>query len=312
MLPYLKALLGKLFGPHPLQWVGLLMAFAAAPHVLLVEAGFRPWEGTQGFRKPVLFFVSTGMTLWSLGYIRTLFSDQRERLGFGNRCLDSILAISLILEVSLIAMQAWRHVASHFNHDTPTDRAVELAMLGFIFIASLIILRDTFRVFRPLSTDIANAVAIRAGMVLLMVSVIIGYTISVYGWMQLSAGGDPTTIPPRGVMKFPHGAAIHSLQLFPCVSWLAWAMQSRKALLAVQFAIASQCALLLYAIRQTCLGRDRWEITPQADPLIPWQLDSVIVGPTLLLLIGLLAGLSLWFAIDLGNGLRSRSITKQT
>jgi hypothetical protein len=315
MFPFLKVQFGKLLGTHPLQWVGWLMAFAAVPHLLFVAAGFRPWEGSQGFRKPILFFVSTGMTVWSLGYIRTLFSDPRKRLGIVNGCLDFILAVSLILEVALIAKQAWRRVHSHFNQATPTDRAVEIAMLVCIFIASLIILRDCIRVFRPLSTDIANALAIRTGMVLLMVSVLIGYTISVYGWMQLSAGGDPTTVPPRGVMKFPHGAAIHALQLLPCVSWLAWAMQSRQAVLSVQLAIASQCTLLVYAIRQTCMGLDRWEIIQSTDPQIPWQFSRAIVGPyvgpSLLLLVGLLGGLSLWYAIDIRNRKHIRSRINQ-
>jgi len=235
------------------------MTAVAIPHALIVGLELRPWLGDMGFRKPILFFVSTGLTVWSLGYLRMLLMPSQGWRCKWNRSIDLLLGVALSVEVSLIAVQAWRGRKSHFNHSTLIDRNIEVVMTFCIAIATAIVVYDTFRSFRRLATSCANAWALRAGMLFLTVSCALGFGISIYGWRLMSHGVSPSIVLPRGVLKFPHGAAIHALQLLPAIAGISGWIQSRLGVQAVVAAITGQALFLGYSMRQTWLGHDRWE-----------------------------------------------------
>ena len=71
------------------------------------------WEGALSWRKPALFGISGGLTVWSLGWVMThLIPGTRDK--FWSR----VMAWSLLWEVGLITLQCWRGVPSHFNDAT--------------------------------------------------------------------------------------------------------------------------------------------------------------------------------------------------
>ena len=81
--------------------------FALAITVFLLTSGFvhlailgvfgTTWHGPLSFRKPALFGISGGMTMWSLAWLMTQLSRSRF-----DRLLINAIAISLFIEVSLI------------------------------------------------------------------------------------------------------------------------------------------------------------------------------------------------------------------
>ena len=115
----------------------------------------------------------------------------------------------------MITLQRWRGTASHFNHATTIDEIIDFSMLGLIVIAFLGICYFTVRCFGNLKLDADYQLALRAGMVFLFASCLIGFVISVYGYERLAAGLSPEKVGKSGVPKFPHGIAIHALQLLP-------------------------------------------------------------------------------------------------
>ena len=70
------------------------------------------WEGPVSWRKPILFGISTGMTVLSIGWLVPKLRPSKIDM-----FLSAGLGISLVVEVALITVQQWRGVASHFNHD---------------------------------------------------------------------------------------------------------------------------------------------------------------------------------------------------
>jgi RsiW-degrading membrane proteinase PrsW (M82 family) len=62
-----------------------------------------------------------------------------------------------------------------------------------------------------------------------------------------------------GVLKFPHGVALHAIQMLPIVAWLAHILKLPNAVRIVQGALASQLFFLCYAIWQTSQGRERFD-----------------------------------------------------
>ena len=93
--------------------------------VWLIDRG--PWDGDVAWRKPILFGLSTGFTVLSIGWLYPKLKPYPF-----DRILCGLFTSSMVAEVALITVQQWRGVASHFNHATPFDSSVERLMTYLI------------------------------------------------------------------------------------------------------------------------------------------------------------------------------------
>jgi hypothetical protein len=240
------------------------------------------WEDPISFRKPILFGISTGVTLGSL--LMLLDELRPRRL---DTWLRAVLCSTLTLEVILITIQPWRGEGSHFNRSGPLNATIEFAMLVLILTAVLIIAYLTLRsafpgAFRPI--PVARVAGHRWGMLFLLVSCALGIWITIEGSAQLARGGDPGLMGEQGVLKFPHGATLHAIQTLVIWAWICDWIGSRYAWHSVTWLAASHLLLLIYSMRQTLLGRGRWEMDAVGSGLL-----------TGIALTGLLSiGLALW------------------
>ncbi|MEU7747714.1 hypothetical protein [Nonomuraea sp. NPDC049158] len=123
--------------------IGLLLIISGLVHlgVLVVDGG--PWDGPVSWRKPFTFGVSFGLSVLSLTWV-----SQCIRLR-GRNILLGVFAVASVVEVTLISVQAWRGVPSHFNMSTDVDSLIAriLAAGGFTLIAVAIFM--TISAFRP-------------------------------------------------------------------------------------------------------------------------------------------------------------------
>ena len=216
------------------------------------------WEGHVSWRKPILFGISTGMTVLSIGWL-----VPKLQLKKFDTLLYAVFGVSLVAEVALITVQQWRGVASHFNHDGYLNTSIENWMTYLIVIATLALAEFTRRSFTSLEASHDLKLAIRAGMVFLMASCLIGFAILYHGNAEVLAGNNPSTYGKAGMTKFPHGVAIHSLQLFPLACWLMakfrFTIEQRTRL--IGYLIASSTMMLLFSVVQTLSGRARFDLT---------------------------------------------------
>ena len=236
---------------------GIAMVVSGLAHAVVWAITGESWEGPLSIRKPVLFGISTGVTLISLGWIQ-----QKLKPAFYDRWLGRIMAATLLIEVGFITIQYWRGHASHFNHDTTLDLVIERSITILIFIACVAILDIARRSFLYLDAPENMKLAIRGGLVFLLVSCGLGFFILFYGEHLVNRGQSPTTFGRAGVLKFPHGIVIHAIQYLPI---LAWAMSLLKIpdqqnIRAVWFAIMSLATFLLFSCWQTFNGLDRFNI----------------------------------------------------
>jgi hypothetical protein len=125
-----------------------------------------------------------------------------------------------------------------------------------------------FRQATPLAADML--LAARAGLVLLVVSCLLGIWVNVLGELRQAAGLEPERFGAAGVPKFPHGAVIHALQWLPLFAWAARMAGccERVRLRMVAFATLGTLLVGIYAVVQTMLGRSRWDATPASLPLL--------------------------------------------
>lgn len=269
------------------MFVSALLLASGCVHLAMFAILGTTWQGPLSLRKPALFGISGGITMWSLAWLMTqLRPKQLDRL------LVNSLAIALLMEVVLITLQYWRGVPSHFNHSTNLDAAIEFSMLGLILFVTGGIFYLTVRTCWLRAIEPAMAIAIRGGMLLLAISCLLGIATSVLGEMNLTAGRSAELLGRAGVLKFPHGVALHAIQMLPFVAWLARLLNLDHSVRIVTSALVAQILFLLYALWQTGYGRDRFD----------W--DSI--GGSILAMVALLSlypafALSLGFARNLGR-----------
>jgi hypothetical protein len=244
----------------PLAWIGLVLIASGLAHAILYAVVGGPWEGAVSWRKPILFGISGGLTSLSLGWV---WAHLRWRRG------DGVLAVAtawaLLVEVALIDLQRWRGVASHFNRQTAFDSFVYDAMGALILFVSIVAADLMIRCFRqPTSFAPEMLLAARAGLVLLVISCLLGIWVGIYGDMRTAAGLPAEVYGTAGVPKFPHGAVIHALQWLPLLAWLARQAAVPERLRRPLVASASTGSALVgvYALLQTLAGRARFDASP--------------------------------------------------
>ncbi|MEQ9461268.1 MAG: hypothetical protein RIG82_09985 [Phycisphaeraceae bacterium] len=262
--------LGQLWarGPKGARWYyvgGALLIASGLLHVPVLLIDGSDWAGPVSWRKPILFGISTGVTLISLGWVYGLLH------GSSQTWLDRvsrIVALAAVLEVGLITLQAWRGVPSHFNIETGLDRSIHYAIDAMVILIMLMVLwlsLASFRIKTPaidsLSAD--DRLGIRFGMLALSFSCLFGLYMLIYGMPRAEAGKDPGLYGEAGVLKFVHGIAIHALQLLPVTTWLMkWLGVSQTVRIRSSISLALGITLLTaYAWLQTFSGLPRFDPT---------------------------------------------------
>ncbi|MEI8017909.1 MAG: hypothetical protein WCH39_06890 [Schlesneria sp.] len=252
-VPFLN---NKLLGAFRLSIVigGALIA-SGLYHLALLWVTSEDWSGPISLRKPGLFGVSAGVTVWSIAWVLTQLVPHRN-----DRRFVTLMSVSLLLEVGLITFQQWRRVPSHFNRTTPLDATIESIMLGLIMLVTAGIAWLCVRSFFILPMPASRAISMRAGLWLLLFSCGLGFLVTIAGQINLATGLPPETWGKAGVLKYPHGAALHAIQVLPLLSLLLQRLQILHAALLLRLAVAAQILFLIHALWQTINGRSRLDI----------------------------------------------------
>jgi hypothetical protein len=170
-----------------------------------------------------------------------------------------IFAVSMFIEVGLITMQRWRGVASHFNSATPFDQTVFALMGTLIMIVAVIIAIVTLQSFRVLDTTPEMKLGIRAGLLFLNLTNVLGIILVAYGSyiIQASPGHAPNIYGNAGMMKVPHGLAVHAIQVLPILAWLLnfSHREIEFKLRTMKTAISGYLGLQFFTLVQTFTGR---------------------------------------------------------
>ena len=279
------SLLGYWQQARPWQRLGYLVGAAlivvGLGHLVawLVVGG--AWAGPITFRKPTTFGISFGLTTitlaWVAGHLR--ISDRTGWL------LLVPLALADASEVVWVSVQRWRGVASHFNNDTTLDSLLFLLMGGgAIAVAATVILVMTVLAFTAMRASPSLALAIRAGLLILLVAQVVG------GWMIQHGLGPAeegvteglTTFGAAGVMKVPHAVAIHGIQVLPALAWLLSfaALPEPRRLRLVRIAVVGYAALVVVSVLQTVTGAAPFDVGVVAAVL--YLLGVLLLGAAFL------------------------------
>jgi hypothetical protein len=225
---------------------GIMLLSSAVAHIFVWAVVGGSAIGPLSWRKPILFGIATGLTVLSIGWVLSLFTNGRGMVGLG-----ALFGVAALVEVALISMQTWRGVPSHFNGATPFDAAVSVTIDVCALLLTVVIAVVAFRCFEKLTAE-GRALApdlilsIRAGMAFLLLSCFVGVGMAAYGRLALSQGRVPSLIEPLTLL---HGASIHAVQWLPALAraLAARGVEPRQRHRLVLLALAATACLTAWA-----------------------------------------------------------------
>ncbi len=180
------------------------------------------WSGPTGMRKPIVFGLSAGFTLVTMGWLLKFF-PHKPRL---HTTMMSAMAVALVLEIIIINAQRLRGLPSHFNVGTAIDSALWAIMGLSIFCFAIVATTQAVLSFGKLSASPAMKLAIRTSMVLFVFSQVSGQLIVLHGMNHVLQEGvfimenvaTSTTIGEAGNLKLPHAISLHAIQALPLLA----------------------------------------------------------------------------------------------
>jgi len=149
---------------------GLFLTALTVPFGLGLLLDPRIITGAPAWLKPLKFAVSTAIYTFTLTWVFTFLPDwprMRRIVGTGT-------AAALVLEVVLIAGQAWRGTTSHFNNATPFDAAVFGVMGLVIVLQTLLAVALAVALWRQPFADPALGWALRLGVIVTVLGAFTG------------------------------------------------------------------------------------------------------------------------------------------
>ena len=254
----------------------LLMVGALAAFVVGLVIDPRVITGAPAWLKPAKFAVSTAIYMFTLAWVFTYLGEWprlRKLVGRGTAAI-------FIVEVAIIALQAWRGTTSHFNYSTPANGALFVIMGSAIVLQTLLSVAVAVALWRQQFQDRALGWALRLGMVITIAGASTGGLMTrptdaqleqivatrratIVGAHTVGAPDGGPGLPgtgwsvEHGDLRVPHFIGLHALQVLPVIAFLLWRRriedQRRARLLVV--AGGSYAALFLILIWQALRGQ---------------------------------------------------------
>jgi hypothetical protein len=253
----------------------LLMLGALAAFLVGIVADPRVITGVPAWLKPAKFAISTAIYMLTLAWIFTYLSEWPRLRRLVGRATVGIF----ILEVAIIALQAWRGT-SHFNASTPFNATLFAVMGSAIVVQTLMSVLVAVALWRQRFEDRALGWALRTGMVITIAGASLGGMMTrptesqlaqIAETRQVSLVGAHTVGAPdggpglpgtgwsveHGDLRVPHFIGLHALQVLPVIALLLWWRRiddARRARLMV-VAGSSYATIFLILIWQALRGQ---------------------------------------------------------
>jgi hypothetical protein len=301
---------------RPLFLLATAMAALSAVALIGLLIDDRTITGIPLWAKPLKFALSVAIYSltfgWLIGQLR-----RGRRLAWWS---GTVAAVFLGVEMVVIGWQALRGTTSHFNVSTPFDEAIWSVMAGSIALVWVATLVVSVVLFANPGPDPARTVAIRAGAVISLVGMALGFLMTIPSAAQIAAGADIVGAHTVGLadggpglpllgwstvggdLRIPHFVGMHALQLLPLL------------LIVLEVASRRFPALQNARVRARLIGVAATGYTAVVA-LVTWQAlrGQSIVAPDALTLLAL-AGIALAVGISTGLVLRGevrRPVTKK-
>ena len=277
--------------------VGLAMGamLAAAGVALLVDP--RHVMGAPAWMKPAKFALSIGIYTLTLAWVFTYLPEWTRT----RRVVGWITAVTLVLEIVIIDVQAWRGTTSHFNVSTPVDGVLFSIMGLAILVQTFAAMAVAVALWRQRFQDRATGWALRLGMTLTIIGAMTGGLMTTPTRAQLDAAeaghrmtvsgahtvGAPDGGPglpgmgwsrEHGDIRVAHFLGLHALQMLAVVAlfFAAIGWQEARRVRIVWAIAASHMSLFALLLWQALRGQS--VTAPDPETLTALALWAVLTA----------------------------------
>lgn len=267
--------------PRILRVVGTVLFVVMLAHIAALFVIGGSLTGPVSLRKPATFAETGWLVCWSVALLLPLL---RVR-AWQEHLVGAAVVLFAVGETTIMAVQAWRGVPSHYNFSTPFDAALirggAAGAAGIFLIGTAVLLVAAVRA--PLAASVRLGMI--AGVAVLLVGCVVGFVMisndsGIFqgafgtGFTNRDAaylGPGAATIGPEyllirpatdgGDLVLPHAIGVHGLVLLavPAVLLSRTAMPARRQLrvmgAGVGAVVAALAILLVHAGRQLPLDR---------------------------------------------------------
>lgn len=214
----------------------LLMVAALLAFLTGLALDPRTILGAPAWLKPAKFAASTAIYGFTLAWLFQYLPQWRRT----RRVVGRTTAAVFVLEVAIIAVQAWRGTTSHFNVATPLDAALFSVMGLGILVQTAASVAVAVALWRQPFADAALGRALRVGMIVTIVGASTGGLMTTPTAAQVAemrtdrpsvAGGHTVGAPDggpgipgtgwsreHGDLRVPHFLGLHAIQAFALVA----------------------------------------------------------------------------------------------
>ncbi len=265
---------------------GLLMLVVLLGAVVGLVLDPRTITGAPAWLKPAKFAASIAIYTLTLAWVFTHLGDwPRTR-----RVVSTVTAVTLVLEMIIIVLQASRGTTSHFNVGTPLDLALWVTMGCAIVVQTLTSVAVAVAVWRHRFGDPALGWALRLGMVMTIVGASTGGLMggptstqiaqarqtdrmAIAGAHTVGAADGGPGLPgtgwslEHGDIRVPHFVGLHALQAMLLVFLVLSRRQLHERTMVTLIAVAGTSYITLFAILLWQALRGQALIQPDAATL---------------------------------------------
>lgn len=254
---------------------GLVMLAALVAFLVAVVVDPRQVTGAPAWLKPAKFAASTGLYMLTLAWIFS-YLQAWPRL---RRVVGGATVVVFVLEVVVIAFQAWRGRPSHFNVATGFDAVLFAVMGSAILTQTALSAAVVVALWRQSFADRGLGWALRLGFALTFAGAMTGGlmtrpTAEQRAWsatnQPIAIGAHTVGAPDGGAgltgtgwstehgdLRVPHFIGLHAVQALPLVAWLLGRRRvpERARVRAVIAAATSYAGLFAILLAQALAGQ---------------------------------------------------------
>jgi hypothetical protein len=284
----------------PLTLTALVMLPVLAAAVAGLALDPRIITGAPAWLKPAKFAASIAIYSVTLAWIFTLMPEWTKT----RRLVGWTTAVVLLLEMAIIAGQAFRGTASHFNVATPLDAALFSIMGTAIVVQTVSSVAVAAALWRHPFTDRALGWALRLGMTFTIAGAATGGLMTTPTRDQLEAvraggrmvvagahtvgapdGGPGVAVTgwstQHGDLRVAHFVGLHAVQTLPMVALLLGRRRMSDAVRVRLIGVAAGSYAALFAILLAQALRGQSIVMPDAFTgtlLAAWALATAVAA----------------------------------
>lgn len=233
-----------------LAYSGLIYAIIFLIMVFLPLVDSREIIGVSVWNKPMKFFISTTVLLWTIGWIMEELPSKRSV-----KIVSIGVFLFTFLELILITFQAAQGKASHFNVGNPMDGLIFGLMGIFIFANSLFFIYLFFLFLRVKTLPTGYKTGILFGLFIFLVGGYEGYLMA--GRLSHTVGAADgqdgifflTWAKSYGDLRIFHFLGLHGLQVMSLIGWYLFRNQNKAMWITGLLYCIFSSGILWYALQ---------------------------------------------------------------